>query len=295
MRVNLLHRKEREASSHALVLRMRGDIEAGRHRPPSRANQARRSRPPGPPVLSTVVAEVYGQPHHTYADLVRAAEGVAGRMREEKGVVDVDTSAEQDPRQLFFRTDREKAALNGISTEDVVQTLPWPWAAMRRARCMCRASRTSCPDPRGCRGRRARARPTCSPAHQGPGWRSGATGRTGSLRAGVVEQTIFHKNQERVVYVTAEMAGVGPAYPCWPFRSWFKKNPLPEGYRIDWKGEGEWKITVDVFRDLGLAFAAALLIIYMLLVYETGSYALPGVIMLSIPLTMIGIMPGFSC
>jgi multidrug efflux pump subunit AcrB len=68
---------------------------------------------------------------------------------------------------------------------------------------------------------------------------------------------------------------------------------LPEGLRINWRGEGEWKITLDVFRDLGIAFGIALLGIYVLLVYETASFLLPVVIMLSIPLTMIGIMPGF--
>jgi multidrug efflux pump subunit AcrB len=84
-------------------------------------------------------------------------------------------------------------------------------------------------------------------------------GELGAFEQGVVDKTIFHKNQERVVFVTAETAGVGPAYPVLALSSWFKKNPLPEGFRLDWRGEGEWKITVDVFRDLGLAFAAALL------------------------------------
>jgi multidrug efflux pump subunit AcrB len=96
------------------------------------------------------------------------------------------------------------------------------------------------------------------------------------------------------VYVTAEAAGRGPAYAVLALQRHFRAHPLPEGIRIDWRGEGEWKITVDVFRDLGIAFAAALLAIYVLLVFETKSYILPLVVMLSIPLTMIGIMPGFA-
>ena len=96
-----------------------------------------------------------------------------------------------------------------------------------------------------------------------------------------------------MVYVTAEMAGRGPAYAVLNLQSHFDKHPLPAGLRIDWRGEGEWKITLDVFRDLGIAFAAALVAIYVLLVYETVSYILPVVIMMSIPLTLIGIMPGF--
>ncbi len=118
-------------------------------------------------------------------------------------------------------------------------------------------------------------------------------GELGRFEQGVAEKTIFHKNLERVVYVTAEMAGRGPAYAVLNLQKQFKKNPLPAGLSIDWRGEGEWKITLDVFRDLGIAFAAALAAIYILLVYETGSYALPVVVMMSIPLTLIGIMPGF--
>jgi multidrug efflux pump subunit AcrB len=90
------------------------------------------------------------------------------------------------------------------------------------------------------------------------------------------------------------MAGRGPAYAVLELQKHFKENPLPPGLRLDWSGEGEWKITLDVFRDLGLAFSAALVGIYVLLVYETASYLIPVVIMLSIPLTMIGIMPGFA-
>ena len=118
-------------------------------------------------------------------------------------------------------------------------------------------------------------------------------GELGRFEEDVVDRTIIHKNLERVVFVTAEMAGRGPAYAVLAQQAALEKDPLPAGIRAVWTGEGEWKITVDVFRDLGIAFSAALLAIYVLLVYETGSYLLPIVIMLSIPLTMIGIMPGF--
>ena len=119
-------------------------------------------------------------------------------------------------------------------------------------------------------------------------------GELGSFEEGSRDPSIYHKNQERVVFVTAEMAGRGPAYAVLALERHFKKHPLPSGIRVDWSGEGEWKITVDVFRDLGIAFGVALIGIFVLLVYQTGSYALPGIIMLSIPLTLIGIMPGFA-
>jgi multidrug efflux pump subunit AcrB len=118
-------------------------------------------------------------------------------------------------------------------------------------------------------------------------------GELGRFSETVEDKTIHHKNHERVVYVTGEMAGRGPAYAVLDLQKHFKEYPLPKGIEADWRGEGEWKITLDVFRDLGIAFGVALLAIYVLLVYETGSYALPVIIMLSIPLTLIGIMPGF--
>ena len=293
IRVNLLHRKEREASSHEIVLRIRSEVDAIAQR--HGANLKLVEVPPGPPVLSTVVAEIYGQPTHTYADLVSQATAVAERMRQEKGMVDVDISAESPAPQLTFRVDREKAALNGISTEEIAQTVALALGGMPAGTLHAASEQNELALllrlPREVRSSAADLAKIPVKGRHGDLVQLGELGR---FEAGVVERTIFHKNQERVVYVTAETAGVGPAYPVLALGSWFKKNPIPEGFRIDWSGEGEWKITIDVFRDLGLAFAAALLIIYMLLVYETGSYALPGVIMLSIPLTMIGIMPGFS-
>jgi multidrug efflux pump subunit AcrB len=118
-------------------------------------------------------------------------------------------------------------------------------------------------------------------------------GEIGTATAVPAESTIYHKNLQRVAFVIAEMAGRSPVEAVFDLFAWESENPLPPGYVMDLAGEGEWKITVDVFRDLGLAFAAALLMIYVLLVAQTGSLGIPGVIMIAIPLTLIGIMPGF--
>jgi len=118
-------------------------------------------------------------------------------------------------------------------------------------------------------------------------------GDLGAFRETVSEKTIFHKDLERVVFVLGETAGASPVDAVLAMQSELEKDPLPKGYRVDFAGEGEWKITVDVFRDLGVAFAAALAGIFILLVGQTGSLLLPLVIMVSIPITMIGIMPGF--
>jgi multidrug efflux pump subunit AcrB len=108
-----------------------------------------------------------------------------------------------------------------------------------------------------------------------------------------IDKTIYHKNLSRVAYVFGEVAGRSPAEAVLDMQAYFKKNPLPEGFKIVWNGEGEWEITLRVFRDLGIAFGAALVGIYILLVIQTHSFSMPLIIMMAIPLTLIGIMPGF--
>ncbi|MEI6970724.1 MAG: efflux RND transporter permease subunit [bacterium] len=292
IRVNLLPRKAREMDSHSITLRIRNDVAGIARR--SGASVKLVEVPPGPPVLSTVVAEIYGQPHHSYRDLIDAAAVVKARMEKEPGVVDVDDMVEADQRELFFHVDREKAGLNGISTEDVTGTLYLALNGMPGGTLHVDGQQNEVPIilrlPRKDRSDPAFLK---NIVVKGRGGQAVQLGELGRFEERNRDKTIFHKNLERVAYVTAEMAGRGPAYAVLGLQSHFKKNPLPPGLRIDWSGEGEWKITLDVFRDLGIAFAAALVAIYVLLVYETASYILPVVIMMSIPLTLIGIMPGF--
>jgi len=292
IRVNLLHRDRREMDSHAIILRIRNDIEEIAIKRGALIKLV--EAPPGPPVLSTVVAEVYGTPYHQYGDLIDAAHIVRSQMAEEEGVVDIDDTVETTQRKLFFRVDREKAGLNGISTQDIVRTLQMALTGMPAGTVHIPTEQNELAIiirlPREKRSDRERLK---SIPVKGRGGQSVQLGELGTFEEEVYDKTIMHKNLERVVFVTAEMAGRGPAYAILSLRSYFNNNPLPRGIRVDWRGEGEWKITLDVFRDLGIAFSVALLIIYTLLVYETASYLLPLVIMLSIPLTMIGIMPGF--
>jgi multidrug efflux pump subunit AcrB len=292
IRVSLLPRKEREMDSHALVLRLRNEIAALSTR--TGANLKLVELPPGPPVLSTLVAEVYGRPDQSYDELIAAGKLVGVQMRKEPGVVDVDDSVEATQDKFFFRVDRDKAARNGIATEDIVQSLQMALSGMPVGMLHVPSEQNELSIvlklPREKRSDLSRLAALTVKGRGGVGVQ---LGELGAFETRTADKTIFHKNQERVVFVTGEMAGRGPAYAVLALESWFKKNPLPAGIKVDWAGEGEWKITVDVFRDLGLAFAAALIGIYVLLAYQTGSYVLPGIIMLSIPLTMIGIMPGF--
>jgi multidrug efflux pump subunit AcrB len=118
-------------------------------------------------------------------------------------------------------------------------------------------------------------------------------GELGRFVAVDEDQPIYHKDLKRVVYTFAEMAGRAPAEAIIDMQSRLSQNPLPKGVEAQWAGEGEWKITLRVFRDMGISYLAALMGIYTLLVIQMNSFFMPLLIMVSVPLTLIGIMPGF--
>ncbi|MFH0821142.1 MAG: efflux RND transporter permease subunit, partial [Pseudomonadota bacterium] len=293
IRVNLLDKHERKFQSHALGLRVRPEIEriAAKHG----ANLKIVEVPPGPPVMSTIVAEVYGPPGATYDDLISQAEKVRKVMEKTHQVVDVDDTVEAPQTQYNFVVDRNKAGLAGISEEDIVRSAKTFLGGNSPSVLHVDSERTPLEInlrlPRDLRSR---------PEDMGPIRVKAADGsmvpfnELGELRTTVIDRTIYRKNLRKVVFVFAETAGRSPGEAVLELKSTMEKAPLPEGYQVDWAGEGEWKITLDVFRDLGLAFGCALLLIYILLVQQTESFSIPLVIMVAIPLTLIGILPGFA-
>jgi multidrug efflux pump subunit AcrB len=327
IRVDLVGKKSRATQSHALGLRIRDELTriARRHG----ATLSVVETPPGPPVLATVVAEIYGRPDHRYQDLVEAASTVRRRLEREPGVVDVDDTTRAAQTRWVFVADREKAALNGVSVDEIARTL----SIALRGRV---AGLVRKPDERNpleivLRVPRAERSRTAGLDRLHVNGRDGSLvplAELGAWREEQVEQTVYRKNLQRVVYVQAETAGRPPAEVILDVQAdrepagsrgaagtgggWvadvtprpvgtrsFLRNgsdvgwSVPEGIDVDFAGEGEWKITLEVFRDLGLAFAAALVAIYVLLTWQTGSFAIPVVVMLAIPLTIVGIMPGF--
>jgi multidrug efflux pump subunit AcrB len=291
--VNLLDKHARKYQSHALVLRIGPDIRRIAHK--HKADVKIVEVPPGPPVLSTVVAEVYGPADATYNELTEQAGKVRKIMAATDKVVDVDDSVEAPQVQYDFEVDRTKAGIAGVTEADVVQSAGIFLGG---------ESPTIVHDPRERSPlevnvrlpREMRSRPEdmgtlrvkASDGSMVP------FNELGGLRETVIEKTIYRKNLRRVVFVTGEMAGRSPVEAIFDLKDAMRKTPLKEGFSVDWAGEGEWKITLDVFRDLGLAFAGALILIYILLVQQTQSFGIPLVIMVAIPLTMIGILPGFA-
>ena len=293
IRVNLLEKEERSLQSHAIVLRVRPDIDriARTHG----ANVKVVEVPPGPPVFSTLVAEVYGPITASYQDIMDQAKKVQELMKTIPKVVDVDSSIEAPQVKYQFVTDRTKAGLHGITVEEVAESGKILLGGESVTVIHDPKERTPLEVnlrlPRFLRSRPQDMGPIRLRAPDGAMVPFNELGR---LEETVADQTIFRKNMRQVVFVTAETAGRSPVNAILDLQSAMKANPLPAGFTVNWAGEGEWKITLEVFRDLGLAFFGALILIYILLVQQTESFSIPLVIMVAIPLTLVGILPGFA-
>jgi multidrug efflux pump subunit AcrB len=292
IRINLMPKDMRKHQSHEIALHIRPEVEKIGQQ--YGANLKIVEIPPGPPVLASVVAEIYGPPEASIADLVQVTRRVRGDIETIEGVVDTDDFSEALHDKIHFRLDREKAALSGVNAAQVAEALRIAAAGhvagivhtdteripLEIVLQLPRALRSSAADLLALRVKNVQGAliplseiVTPLPLH--------------------ADQPIYHKNLHRVHFVVAEMAGRSPVEAIFDLQDILAKRPLPEGYTVELAGEGEWKITVDVFRDLGLAFAAALVMIYILLVGQTASLTMPLVMMIAIPLTIIGIMPGF--
>ncbi len=292
IRINLADKSERDMQSHAIGLRLRKQLHAIAEKNGARLKVI--ETPPGPPVISTLTTEIYGRPNLPYSALINGAEHVESLMKREHGLVDLDTSSETDRMMVDFVFDKEKAALHGVTAADVVDTLRLALSGSAPAsvhlprerqplpiRMVLPLSLRTGPDTLG------ELRMKSSSGAMVP------LAELGVFREVPAEQPIYHKNLKRVAYVFADTAGIPPGEAVLDLQSQLKEAPMPPGTEAEWAGEGEWKITLDVFRDLGIANAAALTGIYILLVAETGSFLMPLLIMSAIPLTLLGILPGF--
>ncbi len=292
IRVNLINKDYRKQQSHSIGLRLRNDVDAIARRHGGIAKIV--EVPPGPPVISTVVAEIYGSPDKSYRELIEVASLVKEKMKQVHAMVEVDDYIEAPQKKMVFEVDIQKSALNGITAEQIAQTLALASNGMSAGIVHIDSER----HPLLIQLRLPRA-DRSSPddlkrlAVKGDSGNLVQIAELGNFVEETLDVSIYHKNLERVVYVMSEMAGRAPVESILELQSYFKENPLPQGFHIEWAGEGEWNITVVVFRDLGIAFAAALIGIYILLIIESASFSMPLVIMVAIPLTIIGIMPGF--
>ena len=308
IQINLVAKHERAAQSHEIAQRIRPLVqEIARE---YGANVKIVEVPPGPPVQSVLVAEVYGPDYNRQLAVARE---IRTLFESTTGVVDVDDYIEADQVKYVFTVDRAKAALAGIPSEEIVNTL-------RMALQGTKAGLVHIPQeksPVQIVLRLPLAERT-GLEHLGEiGLRTGAGSIVQLSELLTVERTvqdkaIYHKNQKPVVYVVADVGGPGaeqaesPVYGVLGVGKKLEAFRAAEGYQIEqyyasqpWseekiamKWDGEWHITYETFRDMGIAFAVAMVLIYLLIVGQFQSFVTPLIIMAPIPLTLIGILPG---
>lgn len=292
IRINFVEKHRRIHQSHEIALRIRSAIEhiAAYHGARVKIVET----PPGPPVLATIVGEVYGPPGSAYQDLVVNTSKLRQVFDQLDILVDVDDLVDEPQTRLTFQVEQAKAALHGIGVQEIAETLAVALGGKTIGVLDVPSERQPVPVVvRLSRSLRSHLGELTSLKVRARDGRLISIGELGTLQETNEPLTRYHKNLRPVGYVTAELAGHTPVEAVLAVTRLVRQSPLAEGYDFTLRGEGEWKLTVDVFRDLGLAFAAALVMIYVLLVIQTDSLGMPLIIMLAIPLTVIGIMPGF--
>ena len=306
IQVNLLPKGERKAQSHEIAKRVRPSIDeiAAKYHARVKVSEV----PPGPPVLQTLVAEVYGPDYQRQIEVARQIRDIFDHT---EGVVDVDSYIEDEQTKFQFVVDKEKASLNGVSAEQVARTLqiavqgasvgllhePKEKEDVPIVLRLPAADRSSLEDLKRIKltGTRGNLIPL---------------GELVRIDEQSTEQSIYHKNLMPVVYVTGDVAGQeeSPVYAILKLNQAIEQLKLPEGYvleryvaqqpfnanKLAMKWDGEWHITYEVFRDLGLAFAAVLVLIYILVVGWFQSFKTPLTIMAAIPFSLVGILPAHA-
>jgi multidrug efflux pump subunit AcrB len=305
--VNLVDKHQRERKSHEIAQAVRVPIEKIAEK--YQANVKIVEVPPGPPVMSPIVAEIYGP---DYEGQMEVAKKVGIAFARTPDIVAIDDSIEEVSRKLVLRVLQSKAALLGVAQKDIV-------AVMK----MGLTGEDVTPVHTGETKYEIPVRVSLAPERLNSLdelLKLTVRSRDGTLvplselvevSSGIAEKTIYHKDLLPVVYVFGDMAGKldSPLYGMFDIRSLTNGVKLSQGgklgdyfikqpddpyaeYALKW--DGEWQVTYETFRDMGIAYAVGLVLIYLLVVAQFKSYLVPLIIMAPIPLTIIGVMPGHA-
>ncbi|GLB48633.1 efflux RND transporter permease subunit [Neptunitalea lumnitzerae] len=304
IQVNLTDKHDRSAQSHDIAKDFRPEIQkiAAKYN----ANVKIVEVPPGPPVLSTIVAEVYGPDYDKQIEVAAAVDSI---LHATKDVVDIDWRVEDPQTEYNFVVDKEKAMLYGVAPQQIVYTMNM---ALSERPVTVLYDETSVDQIGVVLSLEEKAKASVADIV-----RLKVKSKQGTMipisdlvtvEEGVRAKSIYRKNQKRVVYVMADMAGEleSPVYAILGMSDKLQQIKLPEGYEMNElymeqpafeddytvKWDGEWQITLEVFRDLGMAFAGVIVIIYMLIVGWFQNFKAPVVMMVAIPLSMVGIVIG---
>ena len=307
LQVNLVDKKHRSRQSHEIANSVRDAVEAIGRKAGGNAKVV--EVPPGPPVMSPIVAEVYGP---DYPGQIAVAKAVRGVFENTADLVAIDDSVEADARKSVLHVLQSKAALLGVAQSDIVEVVGMGLAGADVTPVHNTESKFEIP-----------VRVTL-PAEKQSSLDALLKLKVRSREGQLVpisevveirdlprEKSIFHKDLLPVVYVYGDMAGKldSPLYCMFDARSqltgkaleqggslqeWFIRQPADPyaSYAIKW--DGEWQVTYETFRDMGIAYAVGLVLIYLLVVAHFHSYLVPLIIMAPIPLTIIGVMPGHA-
>jgi multidrug efflux pump subunit AcrB len=302
LQVNLVPKGQRKEQSHAIVTRLRPDLEAITG--PLQARLKMVEIPPGPPVLDTMVAEIYG-PTALRRDALAA--DVRGAMVSTPGLVDVDSSLNAAAPRERLVIDREKAALHGVAPAAVAQVLAVAGQGQRLGTFHAEQSPTLVPVilqlDVAHRGDLASLLSLEVPGTRGPV----PVSELVRVERGAEDRPVFHKNLMPVAYVFGDLAREieSPVYALAALNQKVDAIGVRTGEQIErfglsqpsgtaatsLKWDGEWHVTLEVFRDLGIAFAAVLVLIFVMVVGWFESFSVPWVILVPIPLSLIGILP----
>lgn len=303
IQINLQPKSDRRLQGHDIAKQVRQRLQ------PVAAQYGARIKvaevPPGPPVLETLVAEVYGPEMNGRIQIARRIRDLWKRTN---GVVDVDWYVEDDQPKYQLVVDQEKAALNGISEDDIAKTMALASSGYQAGLLHAESSREDIPlKIRLDRASRSDLEKIQTLKVAGRSGRLVALSELVRSVERTADKSIYHKNLMPVTYVTGDVAGAmeSPVYAILKLGPEMDEFRAPGGYAIEqhmaalpadsdrysMKWDGEWHITYEVFRDLGIAFAAVLILIYGLVVGWFQSFITPLVIMAAIPFSLVGILP----
>ena len=304
IQVNLVDKDLRSAQSHDIAKQLRPRIqEIGKK---FGANVKVVEVPPGPPVISTIVAEVYGP---NYDQQIAVAKQVQEILNNTEDVVDVDWMVEADQMEYQFVIDKEKAMRYGIAPQQIVYTMNMalsdrPVTNIYDENVTNQVGILLTLDEKEKSTIQDISQLKIA-SNQG---NMVSIGDLVNVEESVRAKSIYRKNQKRVVYVLADMAGEleSPVYAILGMTDKLNEIKLPAGYKMNElylqqpefeddftvKWDGEWQITLEVFRDLGIAFLGVIIIIYILIVGWFQNFRAPVVMMVAIPLSLIGIVLG---
>ena len=307
MQVNLQDKHLRHRKSHEIAQGVRPALEkiAAAHGAEVKVVEV----PPGPPVMSPIVAEIYGP---DYTGQMAVAKQVREVFRTTPDIIGVDDSVDEDAPKLLVRVLQNKAAIAGVAPMEIVETMRMGLAGAYATPIHDGDAKYEVPVRIGLAPERLNSVESLLALSVRS--RSGVLVPLSEVTEAVPvrrERTIHHKDLQPVAYVFGDMAGDldSPLYGMFDIRASTAGMALPEGghlgeqflgapeeryggYALRW--DGEWTVTYETFRDMGIAYAVGLVLIYLLVVAQFGSYVVPLVIMAPIPLTLIGVMPGHA-